>query len=592
MKTITLFLAALFCAAIVNGKNSHEKIKTGQQRSVTLESFHQYVKDKDLLKKDLANHQLFTHLQASVTPRKSQQVSPLYNHTGTTQKLDSLVVATLAEETGQLVPMILEKWWWNEAGMCTTAESYLLNQDSTGRKAYSKSDFTWDSEGNLLTRIEYGPDSTGQNWLPMTNETYAYNASGNLTLGVQMRWDPELNTWINENKLAITFNDHGDPVLIENCYHDLDLNDWVCGEKEVVGYDDQGNIISDEVFIWNQELQIWGIEASVKVSYNEKGLESRIEISMSDWLKVILDMSYDDAGNLIEELDQEWDAINLKWVNSSLIKYSYDDRNNQILQSNDRWNTETSAWEPIAQSHHEYDLHDRLVKEDYYEIDTLSGQFVGTFMTLFGYDQYDNQNYIESKSWDAGTEQWVSQFKEDFIWDELGNLLFMDWRFWDNLAGEWMIQRQDEFSYDASVPFSELLFPESEIFQRHSRLGWIQQYSSQMLTASTSEQVDSLLQPVMNYSFYYSEFTGSGVNESVEPDFRIYPNPADDYVTFDLPDKQTPATLELYTIQGQKVIQQRLPDNRQIQVSRLASGMYLYRLIQGQYTKTGNLIVK
>jgi hypothetical protein len=50
------------------------------------------------------------------------------------------------------------------------------------------------------------------------------------------------------------------------------------------------------------------------------------------------------------------------------------------------------------------------------------------------------------------------------------------------------------------------------------------------------------------------------------------------YVVFDLTRDSETAFVELYNEEGNMVLEQKLPANRQISVSTLSKGLYLYRL--------------
>jgi hypothetical protein len=57
-----------------------------------------------------------------------------------------------------------------------------------------------------------------------------------------------------------------------------------------------------------------------------------------------------------------------------------------------------------------------------------------------------------------------------------------------------------------------------------------------------------------------------------------YPNPASEYILFDLGNISEPAKVEIFDNRGRKILEQDISENRQINVSKLAGGLYLYRL--------------
>ena len=72
--------------------------------------------------------------------------------------------------------------------------------------------------------------------------------------------------------------------------------------------------------------------------------------------------------------------------------------------------------------------------------------------------------------------------------------------------------------------------------------------------------------------------------------FDVYPNPASDIVNFDFHDKvPSDFTIQLLDASGKLVSE--ISNQTNINVSTLASGMYLYRLIDGDQAYTGRLSI-
>lgn len=72
----------------------------------------------------------------------------------------------------------------------------------------------------------------------------------------------------------------------------------------------------------------------------------------------------------------------------------------------------------------------------------------------------------------------------------------------------------------------------------------------------------------------------------------VHPNPAGDYIMFDITNISSYARVELYNLQGKKVLEQRLSDSKRVQISRLSKGLYLYRLHDGGNTYGGKIAVE
>lgn len=84
----------------------------------------------------------------------------------------------------------------------------------------------------------------------------------------------------------------------------------------------------------------------------------------------------------------------------------------------------------------------------------------------------------------------------------------------------------------------------------------------------------------------------SGIADQESQNLSVYPNPAKDFIVFDITKNMESSIVEIYDIQGKRVIQQRLTENKQIAISNLAQGLYLVRLIDSGTIYTGKFIVE
>ncbi len=72
----------------------------------------------------------------------------------------------------------------------------------------------------------------------------------------------------------------------------------------------------------------------------------------------------------------------------------------------------------------------------------------------------------------------------------------------------------------------------------------------------------------------------------------IYPNPAGEYIVIDISNNSSFAKVELYDLQGKKVLEHRLSDNNRVQINRLSKGLYLYRLHDNGNVYEGKVTVE
>lgn len=67
-----------------------------------------------------------------------------------------------------------------------------------------------------------------------------------------------------------------------------------------------------------------------------------------------------------------------------------------------------------------------------------------------------------------------------------------------------------------------------------------------------------------------------GVEENKIEPIKIYPNPAQDFVSIDIPKNYTQAQLSIYNLTGQLVSQKPIQSNQNIPITELGNGMYIF----------------
>ena len=75
-------------------------------------------------------------------------------------------------------------------------------------------------------------------------------------------------------------------------------------------------------------------------------------------------------------------------------------------------------------------------------------------------------------------------------------------------------------------------------------------------------------------------------------EFKIFPNPASEYINIEMEDVKNIGYLEIFDINGKKVLQRIIRPNNQILLDELTMGTYFIRIIQGNDVNTQKLIVK
>jgi hypothetical protein len=75
---------------------------------------------------------------------------------------------------------------------------------------------------------------------------------------------------------------------------------------------------------------------------------------------------------------------------------------------------------------------------------------------------------------------------------------------------------------------------------------------------------------------------GVGINENIVSKIKIYPNPAQDFVSIELPKNYNQAQLSIYNLTGQLVLQKQIiQPNQTMPITELGNGMYIFVVESG-----------
>ncbi len=100
-------------------------------------------------------------------------------------------------------------------------------------------------------------------------------------------------------------------------------------------------------------------------------------------------------------------------------------------------------------------------------------------------------------------------------------------------------------------------------------------------------EIDTLVNnPLCNLTYFFiddvslyeiEEPCGVGINENATGKINVYPNPAKDLVSIDIPENINQAQLSIYNLTGQLVLQKQITQaNQTIAIPELSNGMYIF----------------
>ena len=145
--------------------------------------------------------------------------------------------------------------------------------------------------------------------------------------------------------------------------------------------------------------------------------------------------------------------------------------------------------------------------------------------------------------WDVITSQWVLYTKSEYTYDTNGKNTSQGDYVWIADSANWVGIQKNESTYDANG--NNILF-----------LWYNWDFASHQWTVTSKD------------TSYFS-----GKNTKIpEKNITVYPNPASEYIVFNMSIISQTADLEMFDYEGRKVLEQKFSENEPISVRNLAKG--------------------
>lgn len=383
----------------------------------------------------------------------------------------------------------------------------------------------------------------------LTKNYYEYNSQNKVSLRDGYQWD-DTDGW----------------KLIVRYLWGYDINDNITERTQLVSWSPASNSFSNgskwnNTYVNNQivETVITGLNPAQVWGNSEKNV-----------------FSYDANWNQNEMITYHWD--NGQW-NFYSKKVSTYDQNNNIVSSTESIYM-NGAWDPWHVVEYVYNSNNELVQ--------LTGSDYST--GVLDYEYQFNYSYLpngllderEMFSWENNS--WEPKNKWDSDFDALLNRTQYSIYF-GNGSSNWRLNSEYVYVYNNAFPYSELM--ETHLFNeyesRHQRL--VDTFKRANLSSGEKE-----IELIRDY--YWSEFVPTSVENPMETlqKIAVFPNPAEDYIQFELPQSGKPATVDLFNANGAFIVRRRLINDR-MQLPQLSDGYYFYRIKQGQKNYSGKFLI-
>lgn len=486
-----------------------------------------------------------------------------------------------------------DRFYYSADFMQEAESNYEWQTRDSSWVIHDSSTYRYTSTGMLNEDMDYRIEGTADSLIPRRMTTYDYNEKDLVTAEENFIWFPEVKTWMADDKFEWQYNEAGD-VILENYFARYDEdNELDLIQRIEYEYDDEGNQTVKLTYAYNSASATLLPSTKSLDEYNTFGIVtlhrqfsfyndvetwvevSRIERECNNEGKVIeqttyikpdselipkwkdMIVYYADDGRVKEKVSMDWDADSLVWNNNDRRLYIYDDTNNTLQFTYYRWKPDENAvdWTP----------------------------YLRELIYFNERGQISNGIYF---NWDQSAEMWWEIEKIEFTYDHEENMTLQLMLQKDKYNNTWDSVAMNAYSFSYDARLNEILIPFS--------LGELPDFFTGMLTESTEYVWDDEMnqwEGKYRYNFNYSmpDFTDNVLR--VVSSLNVYPNPASQYIIFDLEDR-SPVLLDLYTTGGKKILTVSGYSGDQINVDHLKSGLHIYHLRTKKTSYSGKLLIR
>lgn len=365
----------------------------------------------------------------------------------------------------------------------------------------------------------------------------------------------ELQTFDSRSNLLSTIHQQYDTAAVA----------WSNNDKIEHTYDANNNKTGDTYFAWDGVANTWVNQVRYQYVYNSANMLTSFSWQGWDdvtgaWENVSNSLFYyntlkQDSVNIL----QLWNSMTNSWTNSGRSIKSYDSRGNMNAQQQDIWNFITGSWEQNVSNVFVYDNADHLLKESSFEWNGLSWDT--SFVKVRHYNSTFDTMTVKYDAWSSlGLRTKISNDRSCF--NNRKQLVSQTTTSWQAASATYKDLLLNTYAYNSQDR------PITITTQKANTSGsWVNDHQMR---------------------FYYEQYGATGiVNQRSNDELRVYPVPAQNFITVTFPAPKEVVTITLSDVQG-KVLGQWAEDgnnkvSRQLSVMDYPSGSY-WITVKGKQT--------
>lgn len=495
-------------------------------------------------------------------------------------------------------------------------------------------EYTYDANDNQVFYMRLLWSEERATWDTTETQENAYDEYGNKVKDKVMNWGGNWDLAMRGKQyLEWHYNAQNKLDTLFFFVWDYNLANWINYSKQVYNYNLDTLLIRELGMTWNQETEAWTNSSKTEWDFDPMGnevlrVDYRWDSDVSDWRDDYkVEMAYTETGEKQMEASYSWNSDSSEWVGIRKFLFEYIN-GRQFDYKELQWNKNIDNWAIFEHEAYtyEYDDENRLVLK-------LTKRRTSDTDSLVNYSKNENTYELNKKisitySWSSGDEQWLPRGKDELEYNNVGDIILQRDYNWDDVLSEWKLQFHHEYKSEEVengtrvvrgelTNYADIMYygsRDSSIYNNNYDLiyntyyswddeiknwkgeykreqSWIQEHRMDTTTFYIWNELTWDWIPSSRDIYYYSEIETAVEVVNDDIDIRVYPNPANQNVTFEINTDLTECLMELYDMNGKLQMHKNLLEGKTVSVSHLKSGLYFWRVVQPNQISNGKLII-
>ncbi len=375
-------------------------------------------------------------------------------------------------------------------------------------------------------------------------------------------WQEDITKFVPTSRRSVTYDGLNTFTFKES--YDDENGIWKNATKEYKEVFINGERKEESKFFWDETLQEWVLRDYYLGNENGDYLETIYRFYDGTIKKKLAERDSD--GKILKATELFFDTISQSFVNYTKREYHWA---SDTLRNEYIYNWSGMDWILDYKSIVLFNNNDKLKR--ILVLDSIGiGQYENSRLIEWEYTAFDELSSYKRSEWnkDSGTPFWESRREVVWQYDSNNHLMKRVSSYWVEDSMKVVPKFLYNYIYDDN---NNITFKKSEAWDFDTK-EWVLK---------------------VRYNWRYEDYENGlmSIQNLEQVALNVYPNPSSDYIVFDIKDAAKAFTVYFYSANGAALFSKEVSSNQQVNVSRLASGVYYY-IIKGDGVGASGQFVK